>query len=223
MNIINKMMDCVKVGDREQGTHCFIQWNKENRGNILDLTMVENFLERLGNDWRKSKLSLAQVFIATKVVEDILDSELKYPLNDDKNITNGLKGPVVIGNIEDDFHGLGRKIVIAFLKASNWEIIDLGNDTSADEFVEAAIKSNSKIIAISAMMYTTACNIKKVREVLDERKLTGKIKIVVGGAVFRLRPELVDEVRADGTCANAMNTPSYFLKLLNTLDEKDVN
>lgn len=223
MNIVDKMMDCVKVGDRERGVHFFIQWNKENLGNIIDLEIIEEFLERLGTDWRKSKLSLAQVFIATKIVEDILDSDLQYPLVNEKKSHNVVKSPIVIGNIEDDFHGLGRKIVIAFLKASNWEIIDLGNDTSPKEFVDAAIKSKSKIIAISAMMYTTACNIKKIREILNERKLSGKIKVVVGGAVFRLRPELVEEVGADGTCSTAMNAPYYFLKLMNSIDEKDVN
>lgn len=223
MNIIDKMINCVKVGDREAGTRFFIQWNKEIRGNILDIDILENFLDRLGTDWQKSKLSLAQVFVATKIVEDILDSDLEYPLGSDKNTIYELKGPIVIGNIEDDFHGLGRKIVIAFLKASNWEIIDLGNDTSPEEFVDVAIESNSKLIVISAMMYTTACNIKRVREILDERKLSGKIKIAVGGAVFRLRPELVDEVGADGTSITAMNAPSYFLNLWNTSDEEDVN
>jgi len=67
------------------------------------------------------------------------------------------------------------------------------------------------------MMYTTAINIKKVRQELDKRGLSGKIKLVAGGAVFRIRPELVNEVGSDGTAGNAILAPALFDKLLREL------
>jgi len=127
------------------------------------------------------------------------------------------KGAVIIGNIEDDFHSLGRKMVSIFLKSAGWEIIDLGNDVPAKDFVDKAEKTGALFIAVSAMMYSTAMNIKKVREEIDRRGLNGKIKLAAGGAVFRLRPELLEEVGGDGTAGNAINVPALFDRLLNDL------
>ncbi|MEI6877096.1 MAG: hypothetical protein WCL50_18435, partial [Spirochaetota bacterium] len=42
------------------------------------------------------------------------------------------KGKAVIGNIEEDFHGLGRRLVASFLRTSGWEVHDLGNDVAAE-------------------------------------------------------------------------------------------
>jgi len=36
----------------------------------------------------------------------------------------------------------------------------------------------------------------------------------VGGAVFRLRPELVEELGGDGTAPNALQAPALFDRLL---------
>ena len=46
---------------------------------------------------------------------------------------------MILGNIEDDFHALGRRIVCTFLHAQGWEVIDLGNDVLAKEFPDAVI------------------------------------------------------------------------------------
>jgi methanogenic corrinoid protein MtbC1 len=89
----------------------------------------------------------------------------------------------------------------------------LGNDVLATEFVDKAVELKARVIGISAMMYSTAVNIKKVRDEIDKRKLTNQIKLAVGGAVFRLRPELVAEVGGDGTTGNAMNANLLFEKL----------
>lgn len=66
------------------------------------------------------------------------------------------------------------------------------------------------MIGVSAMMYTTALNIKSLRAEIDRRGLTGKIQLAVGGAVFVLRPDLVDEIGGDGTARNAMAAPALF-------------
>ncbi len=42
---------------------------------------------------------------------------------------------MVIGNIEDDFHSLGRRIVASFLSAADWEVHDIGNDVPAETFI----------------------------------------------------------------------------------------
>ncbi|MBJ6726347.1 cobalamin-dependent protein [Geomonas sp. Red875] len=170
---------------------------------ILDPAIV-----RLGKQWEEQTMSLAQNYVASKIAEDTLLRCI--PKKDERSLN---KGAVVIGNIEDDFHSLGRRSVGLFLEAAGWEVHDLGNDIPAEQFVEKAQEVGASVIGVSAMMQTTALNIRKVRELLDQRHLNGSIKLAVGGAVFNWRPELVAEVGGDGTAHNAVGADELFLRL----------
>lgn len=168
--------------------------------------VLEPVLAEIGERWAKDKLSLAQGYVAGKVAEDILLKMAKScPLPAGKR-----KGPVILGNIEDDHHALGRKMVAIFLNAAGWEVLDLGNDVLPVQFVDKAEESGARIIGVSAMMLTTAENIVLVRRELDKRGLSGRVQLAVGGAVINLRPELVDILGGDGTCASAIQAPALF-------------
>jgi len=170
---------------------------------ILDPAIV-----RLGQLWEAETMSLAQNFVASKIAEDTLLRCIP-----DKADHSHSKGAVVIGNIEDDFHSLGRKTVGLFLAAAGWEVHDLGNDVPAEELLAKALEVNACVIGASAMMQTTALNIRKLRQLIDEGALAGRIKLAVGGAVFNWRPELVAEVGGDGTAHNAIGADELFMRL----------
>lgn len=177
--------------------------------------ILEPVLLTIGEMWAKENLSLAQGYVASKITEDIL---LKALQNSDwQSKVNLIQQPVVLANIEDDFHSLGRKMVGTFLQASGWKVHDLGNDVTAEAIVDAAVKLNAPIIGVSAMMYTSAMNIKKVREEINRRNLQDKMKLAVGGAIFKVRPELTTEVGGDGTASSATNAPELFAELLQTV------
>lgn len=170
---------------------------------VLDPAIV-----RLGQMWEAEAMSLAQNFVASKIAEDALLRCVPEP-----GAQQQYKGATVIGNIEDDFHSLGRRTVGLFLAAAGWEVIDLGNDVPAEEFLEKALEVKARVIGASAMMQTTALNIRKLRELIDRRGLRGRLKLAVGGAVFNWRPELVREVGGDGTAQNAVGTDQLFTRL----------
>jgi len=179
--------------------------------------LLEPVLIEIGDMWSKENLSLAQGYVAAKITEDILLKAVESSEWQLKQIENNI--PVVIANIEDDFHALGRKMIGTFLTASGWQVHDLGNDMLAEDIVDAAEELNAPIIGVSAMMYTSALNIKKVRHEIDKRNLQDKIKLAVGGAIFKVRPQLVDEVGGDGTAASATQVPELFSQLLKTINQ----
>lgn len=174
--------------------------------------VLEPVLEEIGTKWAEESTSLAQGYVAGKVAEDLFYKMISD--EEDLSVKREIRGTVVIGNIEDDFHSLGRKLVSIFLQSAGWLVHDLGSDVSPQEFVDKAVESGACIIGVSAMMFTTAANIKGVREELDRRGLSGKIMLAVGGAVFKLRPELTHEVGGDGTAANGYQVPQLFAELL---------
>ncbi len=171
-------------------------------------------LESFGTLWSQGHggVSLATGYVAAKVAEDIL-SRLLQESNPDGSPILPSKGPVILGNVEDDFHPLGRNMVVAFLRAAGWDVRDLGVDVPPAQFVDQAEETGARVIGASAMMHTTAKNVARIREEIDRRGLTGKVQLAVGGAVFKLRPELVADLGGDGTAASALEAPALFERL----------
>lgn len=178
--------------------------------------ILEPVLLEIGDMWSKEDISLAQGYVSAKITEDILVKAVKN--SDWQNQGNRNMVPVILANIEDDFHALGRKMVGTFLQASGWKVIDMGNDVTASEIVDAAVQFNAPIVGVSAMMYTSALNIKKVRDEINSRQLQNRIKLAVGGAIFKVRPQLVQEVGGDGTASSATQVPDLFSALLKTVE-----
>lgn len=171
--------------------------------------VLEPVLVEIGERWAKDELSLAQGYVAGKVAEDVL----LLAAQESPPAPGERKGPVVLGNIEDDHHALGRKMVAIFLAAAGWEVVDLGNDVPAQDFVDKAEAVGARVIGVSAMMLTTAEGTAKIHELLVQRGLAGRIQLAIGGAVINLRPELVAEYGGDGTCVNAIQAPALFDRL----------
>jgi methanogenic corrinoid protein MtbC1 len=205
------VMDAILKGEREQANLLLDNYAESGGYRNGMIEVLEPVLVEIGNSWVEESLSLAQGFIAGKVAEDLI---LKiHTAEKDGAAIEAEKGPVIVGNIEDDFHSFGRKLVSVFLQSAGWRVVDLGNDVPAGEFVDKAVETGARVIGVSAMMYTTAVNIRKVREEIDRRNLSGSIKLAVGGAVFKLRHELTDEVGGDGTAANGFQAPKLFDEL----------
>lgn len=215
-NAREQLLNAILGAYRPEANKILEQWAEKNGYDDAVISILEPTLERIGSIWETTQnVSLAQAYVAGKISEDFMTKVAeKYS---DSAVHTEKKGAVVIGNIEDDYHSLGRKMVSIFLRSAGWQVYDLGNDVPAGDFVDEAVRTGAKFVAASAMMYTTAMNIKKIRQELDKRGLGGKIKLVAGGAVFRLRPELVNEVGADGTAGNAILAPALFDKLLSEL------
>ena len=202
------LFEAILTGHRSLANEIIDKWGKEHGYPSAVKDLLEPTLELIGKKWEAEQISLAIGYLAGKIAEDTLGKALEL-----QQAIPLLKGPVVIGNIEDDFHALGRKMVGIFLQTAGWKVIDLGNDVMAEQFVNTALENKTRIIGISAMMFTTAQNILSVRKEITKRGLGGQIKLAVGGAVFKIRPELVKEVGGDGTATNAVDAPSLFDRL----------
>ncbi len=212
-HLANDLYHLILAGDMRSATELVEKWANIHSYERAVTEILEPALDSFGEKWSTSEdFSLAQGYVAGKVAENIMTKAIET-LPADSSRT-ALKGPVVIGNIEDDYHALGRKLVSTFLRNAGWEICNLGNDVLPAEFVDKAEEVNAPIIAVSAMMYMTAMNIKKLRQEIDNRGLNGRILLAVGGAVFLQRPELVEIVGGDGTASNAIKAPSLMDQLL---------
>ena len=206
-----EIIERILAADRSAAVELIKRWAKTQTDDLAAAKLVEAVLMRIGQMWHAQRnVSLAHAYVAAKVAEDVLEDAAFGTARSGVEIG---KGPIVLGNAEDDYHSLGRRLVVSSLRAANWRVVDLGNDVLAVDFVDQAVEVGAKVIGVSAMMYPNAANIRRVREEIDKRHLTGRLQLAVGGAVFVLRPELVEKVGGDGTACNAMETPQLIESL----------
>jgi methylmalonyl-CoA mutase cobalamin-binding domain/chain len=206
---VQKLLNLILEGEHDEAKNYLNKQIEETSVSDVINDVLEPALMKIGELWNKEKVSLAAGYLAGKLAEEILEKSLEEVVESTES-----KGVAVVGNVEDDYHSLGRKLLSAFLRISGWQVVDLGNDVLADEFVDAALEHDAHVIGVSAMMFATAENIKLIRQELDKRNLSNNIKLAVGGAVFKLNPNLVDEVGGDGTAANAAEAPALFDSLI---------
>ena len=156
--------------------------------------------------------NLAQHFmtaqIASAVTEKMLEKFQQPP---------ELIGRVVIGTAHGDLHSLGKRIVMGCLKALMVDVTDLGVNVPAERFVDEALAYDAQIIAISAMMVHTATSehgCRKVRQILRERDLEKRLRIVVGGAPYRFDSEMYRRVGADAWAPDGISAGKVIVDLL---------
>lgn len=212
MDVQQLLMERIHLGDRVGANALLDSWGAEFGLEHLLGDVLDPVLHRIGEDWRSSEsFTLAQMYVAARVTEDVMS---KIASRREPSLRGQPpKGPVVIGNVEEDFHPLGRRLVGTFLRTESWNVHDLGNDVPAAAFVDKAQETGARVIGVSAMMMTTALNIKRLRSEIDNRGLTGRIQLAVGGAVFRVCTGLAEEVGGDGTAPTALGAPELFQRL----------
>ena len=94
----------------------------------------------------------------------------------------GSAGRVCLGTVRGDLHDIGKNLVKIMMEGSVLEVIDLGCDVSAEEFIQAAVDSDCDIIACSTLLTTSMGEIGRVVKLAEERNIRGRVKILIGGA-----------------------------------------
>ena len=104
-------------------------------------------------------------------------------------------GKVCLGTVRGDLHDIGKNLVKIMMEGSGLEVIDLGCDVSAEDFVQAAIDSDCDIIACSTLLTTSMGEIARVVKEAEARNIRDKVKILIGGAP--VTQEYCEQVGAD--------------------------
>ncbi|MBH06389.1 MAG: cobalamin-binding protein [Phycisphaeraceae bacterium] len=104
-------------------------------------------------------------------------------------------GRVLMGTVKGDLHDIGKNLCIMMLRGAGFVVIDLGVDTSPDDFLEAVDKENANLIGMSALLTTTMPNMGKTIELFIDEDKRDDVKFMVGGAP--VTPEFADDMGAD--------------------------
>ncbi|MDA8407166.1 MAG: cobalamin-dependent protein [Deltaproteobacteria bacterium] len=138
---------------------------------------------------------------------DILKPHLKI---DD---ASGVKGQVVIGTVQGDVHDIGKNLIKMMFDVGGFTVHDLGRDVPLEKFAEEQLKTDSEIVALSAMMTTTMMGMKKVIAMIKEKN--PDVAIMLGGAP--VTKDVANLFGADGYAESAGNAVQEAIKMIGQL------
>jgi len=122
------------------------------------------------------------------------------------------RGVIVIGTVEGDLHDIGKDLVAMMFEGAGFEVINLGIDVPAADFVQAVSDHKPDILAVSALLTTTMIRIPGVILALEDAGLRDSVKVMVGGAP--VTADYASEVGADAYAPDAASAARNALGLI---------
>lgn len=165
---------------------------------ILEQGLAEG-LRQIGQEFEAGERFLPEMILAAEAMEaavKVLEPELAR-----RGQARQVSGRVVIGTVQGDIHDIGKNIVAMMLRASGFEVFDLGVDVPAEVFLNKAREVNADIIGASALLTTTMVKQRELVETLKEQGARNEFKVVVGGAPTN--QQWADRIGADAYAAHA--------------------
>lgn len=212
MDLYEEMATSVVDLDMEKAKELATKAVEEKKLPFLDV-IEKGFgegIKRVGELWDEGEFFLPELMRGAQIMQEAVG--IITPHLED-SVARESKGTVVMATIEGDIHTIGKTIVATMLRANGFDVIDLGADVKAEAIVEAAETNNADLIGVSALLTTTMIGQKKVVELLKEKGIRDKYKVMLGGAP--VTENWVQECEADGYAGNAVAAVALSKEMLN--------
>jgi methanogenic corrinoid protein MtbC1 len=155
--------------------------------------VIAPIMTAIGDDWEHGEVSLAQIYMAGLVAEEVISQLISAD-------SRARRQPIIAITVLGDQHLLGKSIVNSVVQASGWITRDLGSQDT-DELLQYVERESVDILMISTLMLRSALLVEQVCNTIGQRGLP--TRVVVGGAPFRMNPELWQQVGAEAMGHNA--------------------
>jgi methanogenic corrinoid protein MtbC1 len=176
------------------------------------LAMIESLtgtMAQVGDLFSRLEIFLPEIMLAGEALTAVVQ-ELGPAL--EKAGGRKSRGRVVLGVVKGDLHEIGKNIVKLILETSGFEVKDLGYNVDSLAFVKEAEAFGADFIGASSLMTTTMPRQKEIIEILKDKGLRDKFRVVIGGApTSRMWAE---QIGADLWCPDAKSAPDLLAGLL---------
>jgi methylmalonyl-CoA mutase cobalamin-binding domain/chain len=155
-------------------------------------------MDIVGVDFRDGILFVPEVLLAAKAMKGAMEI-LRPLLTDAKDVQR--QGTVIIGTVKGDIHDIGKNLVGMMLEGAGFEVINLGINVDAEQFLAALRQHNADILGMSALLTTTMPYMRTVIQRLGEEGMRQETIVLVGGAP--LTEAFAEDIGADRYCEDA--------------------
>jgi len=197
--VLEKLKKAVREYNVEEGANWATKVVEKRIDPIKALDVLTKAMREIGDGYDRGEFFLPDLIGAAEVAKSILppiEEELKRRGREKKS-----KGTIVAGTVFGDIHSIGITMVAALAKADGFDVIELGVNIKSEQFVETIMKYKADILAMSALLTTTAPEQKKVIEVLKRENLRDRVKIAVGGGA--ITEDFAKDIGANGYAPTA--------------------
>tara|TARA_Y100001968_G_scaffold173524_2_gene158891 strand:+ start:2069 stop:2752 length:684 start_codon:yes stop_codon:yes gene_type:complete len=162
----------------------------------------------VGEDFKRNRVYLPEVVLAARAMK--AGMTVLNPLLTAQQGEGDSMGTLVMGTVKGDLHDIGKNLVLMMAEGAGFKCVNLGTNTSAQEFIAAVKEHDATLLGMSALLTTTMIYMKTVITEMEAAEL-GHVKICVGGApVTQL---FADEIGADGYAPDAATAVDLFKEL----------
>ena len=175
-------------------------------GDILQNGLIAAMGE-VGKLFEEGEYFVPEMLIAARAMKAGL--VILQPLLVDSGVESA--GKVAIGTVKGDLHDIGKNLVGMMLEGAGFEIVDLGTDVKAEQFV-AAVKNGADVIGLSALLTTTMPSMEGTIKAIEAEGLRDKVKVIIGGAP--VTTAYAEKIGADGYAPDASQAVSLTKLLL---------
>ena len=192
--ILENLRKAIREYDREGTEDWARKAVQEKIDPIKALDVMTVTIREIGDAFGAGELWLPELVgaaTAMTAATPIIEEEIKRV-----GATRESQGTVVIGTVYGDIHTIGKTMVSTMLTADGFAVNDLGINVTAESFVAATNEHKADILALSALMSTTAPEQRNVIEALKKQGTRDTVKVIVGGGA--ITQEFADSIGADG-------------------------
>ncbi len=198
---LEELQDAIRNFDEDTAEEKTRQALEEGVDPQEAIEAATDVLEEIGNKFEHGELFLFDLVSAGDAMNasrEILEQAIQ-----DAGGERQSEGKVILGTVEGDIHDIGKKILAALLSANGYEVIDLGVEVPAEEFIEKYSELQADAVGASAMLTTTKEKQRELVDRLEDEGIREDVIVMVGGAP--VTDEWRDEIGADIHGENAFD------------------
>ena len=208
MDILAILSNSVQTGDQDSIQQQVQQALDEGHKplDVLNSGLIAG-MDVVGEKFKNKEIFIPNVLIAARAMNRAMEMPKPRPAE------TGAKpaGKYVIGTVLGDHHDIGKNLVRMMLQGKGFEVVDLGINVPPERFVEA-IKDDTDIIGMSALLSTTRVLMKETIDAIREAGLRDRVKVMVGGGA--VTEEYARQIGADGYGSDAILSAELALRLV---------
>ena len=209
---VEKLCEAVENGavDEAQKIANDLLKQKLNFSDVVDRLVA--VMQKVGDKFSRLEIFLPEMMQCGEAMSSVMKMMTPKLLESGAAQSAQKAGKVVLGTVKGDLHEIGKDIVRLMLEATGFEVKDLGYDVDSMTFINEAEAMGADVIGASALMTTTMPHQKEIIDLLKDKGLRNKYKVVIGGAPTT--QEWANKIGADLYCYDAGSAPKQMAKLI---------
>ena len=171
---------------------------------ILD-GMIES-MGVVGEKFSAGKLFVPEMLMAAKAMNEGLEV-IKPLLTSGTSTAIGKIGKAMVGTVKGDLHDIGKNLVVLMMRSVNIDVVDLGINVTAEQFVAGIKEHQPQVVGLSALLTTTMNAQASIIKAIEEAGVRDQVKVLIGGAP--VTQGWADKIGADGFAADAAGAAAW--------------